>query len=408
MTSAHDALRHVFQSVQQSAGQSAPQVVPQSVPQTGVDTTAQGGTLSPQLADSLGVESLGAQDTTSFVGALAQDFQQSAEKAIQGRWAEVFEDVSRQLSEAWADMVPRLVSALFVLVLFYAAYRLLRLVLHRVFQRSSRVDSALEGLLMKTLRIVAVAFIVISVLGQFGINVTALLAGLSIVGLAVGLAAKDTLENFISGVTIFVDRPFRVGDSIEIEGIYGFVEEISMRSTRIRTLNNEMLVMPNLMMINQKLLNHTMHGTLRVQIPFGIAYKEFPQEARDVVLKITEGDDRLSSDYPPRVAVTQLNNSSVDMVLFLYLKDPRLEVPVKLDYVERVREALREADIEIPFPHLQLFVDEAKAFEGRAMLAPAHSRIGTSPPNASDVRGEGGTSDADASDPDADAEAESD
>ncbi len=396
MTSAYDALRHAFLPVQRVAQQSAPQVVPQSVPQTGLDTTGQDATLSPELVDSLGVESLGAQDTTSFVGSLAQDFQQSAEKAIQGRWAEVFEDASRQLSEAWADMVPRLIAALFVLVLFYAAYRLLRVVLHRVFQRSSRVDSALESLLMKTLRIVAVAFIVISVLGQFGINVTALLAGLSIVGLAVGLAAKDTLENFISGITIFVDRPFRVGDSIEIEGIYGFVEEISMRSTRIRTLNNEMLVMPNLMMINQKLLNHTMHGTLRVQIPFGIAYKEFPQEARDVVLKCAEGDERLSSEYPPRVAVTELNNSSVDMVLFLYLKDPRLEVPVKLDYVERVREALREAEIEIPFPHLQLFVDEAKAFEGRAMLVPSTSDSRTSSTDASDASSAKGDNEPDA------------
>jgi len=202
------------------------------------------------------------------------------------------------------------------------------------------------------------------------VNVTALLAGLSIAGIAVGFAARDTLENFISGVTILLDRPFSIGDTIQIEGVYGTVEEITLRSTRLRTLNNEVMVMPNLHMINQKLINHAMLGVVRVEVPFGIAYKEYPQAARAVVLELTEGDDRLHPDLPPSVVVTGLNNSSVDMVLRVYVKNPRDEVSVRHGYIEKVREALREADIEIPFPHLQLFIDEAKAFEGTALLRP--------------------------------------
>jgi len=293
---------------------------------------------------------------------LAEGLQASTDKALQGRWSELFQDALDATAAASSSMMPKLLSALVVLLLFYALYRLLAMILRRVLHRSHRVDDSLQNLTMRTFQMAAFAFIGITVLGQFGINVTALLAGLSIAGLAVGLAAKDTLENFIAGITIFVDKPFRIGDSIEVAETYGFVVQISMRSTRIRTLNNEIMVMPNVMMINQKLINHTMLGTLRVDVPFGIAYKEYPQQAREVVLKITGGDERLSTEFPPRVMVTQLGNSSVDMVLFLYLRDPALEVPIRMEYVEKVREALREAGIEIPFPHLQLFMDEAKAF----------------------------------------------
>src|SRR5690606_28793812 len=98
-------------------------------------------------------------------------------------------------------------------------------------------------------RIFAGVFIGVMVLDQFAVNVTALLAGLSIAGIAVGFAARDTLENFISGITILLDRPFRIGDNIEISEVYGSVEEITLRSTRLRTLNNEVMVMPNIQMI---------------------------------------------------------------------------------------------------------------------------------------------------------------
>ena len=304
-------------------------------------------------------------DSSGGLAELANSLQETSDKVLQGKWSEIFADGLVHLQDAWALALPRLVSALVVLILFYGLYRLLATLLNRLLTRSPRVEDSLQHLSMRTFRVVGVAFILVTVLGQFGINVSALLAGLSIAGLAVGLAAKDTLENYISGITIFVDKPFRIGDSIEIEGVYGFVEHISMRSTRIRTRNNEMLVMPNVMMINQKLLNHTMHGTLRVPVPFGIAYKEFPQAAREVVLKCTEGDERLSDQIPPSVAVIQLNNSSVDMVLYLFLKDPAMEYPVLQDYTERIREALRAANIEIPFPHMQLFIDEAKAFDKR-------------------------------------------
>ena len=286
-----------------------------------------------------------------------------------------------QLGTYWNDfllnVLPSVVKALLLFVVMYFVYRFLKSLVTRILQGSKKVDAGLESLFLKTFAIVAWVFIFVMVLAQFGIDVTAFLAGLSIVGLAVGFAAKDSLENFISGITILIDSPFRVGDQIEVDGTYGTVDEITLRSTRLRTQNNQVMVMPNMLMINQKLVNHSLTGILRVEVPFGIAYKESTSSARSVVLALTQGDPRISTEYPAKVVVTSLGDSSVDMVLRFYITESVLEIPMQAEYTEKVFVALKAAGIEIPFPHLQLFIDEAKG------LYPQLPPEGSGPSNSS-------------------------
>ncbi len=318
-------------------------------------------------SDTAGVDTATA-DTADALTQLGRDVGEAGRLLISGEWDLFSRQLYTGLADLVVDFVPKLLVALLVFILFFGIYRALLSVLRRFFRGSKKVDTGLQNLLVKTFRVVGFVFITMMVLAQLNVDIAALLAAISIAGIAVGFAARDSLENFISGITILMDKPFRIGDNIEVEDVYGTVEEITLRSTRIRTLNHEYMVMPNSMMINQKLMNHTILGMVRVEVPFGIAYKEFPQQARDVVIKLPEGDARIHPDYKPEVVVTELANSSVNMALRLYLINPKLAVPVKLEYVEKIREALREADIEIPFPHLQLFVDEAKAFQESFLL----------------------------------------
>ena len=253
--------------------------------------------------------------------------------------------------------------ALAAFLVLFVVYKGLDKMLNRVLEHSRGIDAGLESLLQKSYRVVAYVFIGAIVLGQMGVNITALVAGLSIAGIAVGFAARDSLENFISGVTILVDEPFRVGDYIVVDGEYGKVDEITLRSTRIRTVQNEIIILPNAQMITQRVVNHTKRNVLRVDISFGIAYKEYPEEARQVVLPLVEDDDRVLPVPNPTVVVTSMADSSVNMVLRFYITDPSQELAVRWEYTEKVREALREADIEIPFPHRQLFLDEAKGLQ---------------------------------------------
>lgn len=295
---------------------------------------------------------------------LGQGVRNTGRLIVEGEWQLVWEQLLAGVANVFISSVPNLVSAFFVGIFFFVIYRVSGRILQGVLRRSRRVDRGLEAIAMKTFRVIGWTFIVLLVLSQFGINLSALIAGLGIAGLAVGFAAKDSLENFISGVTILLDSPFKVGDWVTVGDHYGQVSNITLRSTRLETLNRQTVVFPSLQMVNQPLINHSTRGALRVDIPFGIAYKESIDETRETVMALVDdSDDRLESDREHRVVVTALGDSSVDMELRLFVADAGDQAAVRLAYTEKIRKALREADIEIPFPHLQLFFDAAEALE---------------------------------------------
>jgi len=280
-----------------------------------------------------------------------------------GEWDALWARILDGTLQMGAHLVPKVLSALFVAAVFYGLYRVLLGTAARIMDRSSRVNPGMQAIGLKTLRVLGIGFIGVITLSQLGVNVSAILAGFGIAGLAVGFAAKDSLGNFISGITILLDRPFHVGDWVQVGDIYGQVKELTLRSTRIMTRKREVVVIPNDQMVNQAVWNQSASGPFRVDVEFGVAYKEDIDRTREVVLELVDGEEGIVSDPPPKVVVTRLNDSSIDFQLWLWVRDPRFARPLLWEYTEKIRKALKSADIEIPFPHLQLFVDEAKGLE---------------------------------------------
>lgn len=314
-------------------------------------------------------------DSISAIGEMSEGVQELGELIVGGNWSLAWGRIWWGLTEWTVDFGPRLLGALFVGAVFYLLYRIIFRVASRLLRtRSDRSSSALRDLLLNSIRFVGLALVGLVVLAQVGLDITAAVAGLGILGLALGFAAKDSLENFLAGITIILDRPFDVGDVVEIQGVYGTVTRFTLRSTRIRTVRHRILVMPNVGMINQPLLNHSAFRFVRVDIPFGIAYKEDIDKTREVLLTMIGEDERLIDKADPQVVVTELGDSSVNMELRLFVKEARDELAVRWEYVERIRKALQQAGIEIPFPHLQLFIDEAKAFEGQSLSIAAREK----------------------------------
>lgn len=207
-------------------------------------------------------------------------------------------------------------------------------------------------------------------LDQLGVNVAAAIAGLGIVGIAVGFAAQDSVANVISGFLIFLDKPFEAGDWVAVADQEGTVVEITLRSTRIKTPENTYVVIPNKMIIDQVLVNYSKHGVTRLNIPVGIAYKEYIPQAREVLLRAVKDLEHVLADPAPTVVVNQLGGSSVDLEVRVWVNDANTGQGVMANVVEVVKLALDEASIEIPFPHLQLFVDDVKppVWEGLTAL----------------------------------------
>jgi small conductance mechanosensitive channel len=219
---------------------------------------------------------------------------------------------------------------------------------------------------------------VILALDQLGFNVTSLIAGLGVAGLALGFAAKDTLANLIAGVTILWDRPFKVGDRVEADGEFGRVKTITLRSTRIHTNDNRVVIIPNQSIMNSKIINHTMQASLRTVIEFGIAYEANIGQTREVVLDLVRGDARVREKPPPEVVVTELAASSVNMALRFWLKNPHQDVPIELEYTERVKLALDNAGIRIPYPQMSLWVERLP----EAPPAAPEDAAGSGPPSS--------------------------
>jgi small conductance mechanosensitive channel len=256
--------------------------------------------------------------------------------------------------------MPRLIAAVLVLVAFLIVFRLTRRPLEGLLGRAG-LHRALVNLLVGNIyRLTLLCIGLIMAAGQVGINVGAALAGIGVIGIAVGFAAQDSLSNTIAGFLIFIDKPFLVGDFVTVSGQYGRVTHITMRSTRIRTPQNTYVVIPNKNIIDEVLANHSKHGETRVDVPVGIAYKEYIPEARRVILEALQSVEGVEDTPPPDVVVTELGGSSVNMDVRVWIGDAAEERAVYAGVIEASKLALDAAGIQIPYPHLQLFIDDVE------------------------------------------------
>jgi small conductance mechanosensitive channel len=257
-----------------------------------------------------------------------------------------------------AAILPKLAAAILVFLAFLVLLRVVQPALRAVLRRANFAPALIHLLVDGVVRGAVLVLGLVMAASQLGINIAAALAGLGVLGIAVGFAAQETIANMIAGFLIFWDRPFKVGDWVTTQDRYGEVRDITLRTTRIRTLDNTYVVIPNKQVIGELLVNHSMYGETRVNVPIGIAYKESIAEARGVMLEAVAGIEGVLREPAPSVVAGGLGDSSVDLMVRVWIAQAVDEVPVRFRVVEACKIALDKAGIEIPFPHLQLFVDD--------------------------------------------------
>jgi len=267
---------------------------------------------------------------------------------------------TQALATRAAEFIPSLVAATLILLLFMVALFATTRPLRRLLIASGLHETLVRMLVDNVYRYCVFGFGVVMAADQLGINVAAALAGIGVVGIAIGFAAQDTLSNIIAGFLIFMDKPFQVGDWVEVASEAGQVSEITMRTTRIRTRDNTHVVIPNKKIIDEVLVNHSQHGATRVVATVGIAYKESIPAARKVLVQAMESVPGLLKDPAPSIVVNELGGSSVDLQVRVWIDEADQQEPVTDAVIEASKLALDAAGIEIPYPHLQLFVDDVR------------------------------------------------
>ena len=191
--------------------------------------------------------------------------------------------------------------------------------------------------------------VIITAVGQLGINTTSFLTIVGAAGLAVGLALKDSLSNFASGVMLILFRPFQVGDFVEAGGVTGAVQGITMFNTILNTPDNQQVIVPNGIITSNVITNVTANTTRRVDLVVGISYEDDVAKAKEVLTGVINAETRILTDPVPTIAVSELGDSSVNFVVRPWVKTEDYW-DVYFDLTEKIKITLDKEGISIPYP----------------------------------------------------------
>jgi len=211
---------------------------------------------------------------------------------------------------------------------------------------------------------ILVGFVVVAVAFGFA-GYGNILTSLATIGaaatLAIGFALQDVLKNFVSGVFIYTDRPFRIGDWVEWnEGTYaGVVQDISLRVTRVRTFDNELLTVPNSLLTEGVIKNPMAYDKLRLSVSFGIGYEDDIEQASEIILEEARQYEAILDDPKPIVHMSDeapLADSYIGLIARVWIGDPSRGdfLDARGEYVKRVKARFDEAGIDIPYPQVDL------------------------------------------------------
>lgn len=240
-----------------------------------------------------------------------------------------------------------------IFLAFYLFWILFRPVLKRILART-KLDQTATIFVTTIVKYTIYIIGFVNALSATGIDTASVLASLGIAGLTIGFAARDAFSNLISGLLIYLDRPFVIGDLVEIEDHYGRVDQITLRSTRIITSDGKMLAVPNADIINKTVASYTNFPHLRLDIPVTIGVNEDISRVRQIMLQQISKNTAYLSDPAPRVVVTQLNDYNVAVELQAWLKNEREHVEERFSLRENIFNALNKANIDMPYETFQL------------------------------------------------------
>ncbi len=237
------------------------------------------------------------------------------------------------------------------LLVFWIGRRLIKVLTGLVAKGLRKVDAdeTLVRFVSKLVYYLLLVVLIVSVLGMLGIETTSFLAILGAAGLAVGLALKDSLSNFASGVMIILFRPFRVGDLVEIAGKTGVAEEIGVFSTTMKTADNRQIVIPNSQIMGESIINYTAKPIRRVDLPIGVSYDDDLKKARQVMLETVAAHPKVLDEPAPSLLLTELGDSSVNFSVRPWCKTPDYWT-VYGDLLEQLKVNLEAAGCSIPYP----------------------------------------------------------
>jgi len=262
----------------------------------------------------------------------------------------------------WAYLMaiaPQVIGAIIILVAGLWLSKRIANFSQRALERKG-VDVTLSRFLRGLVYYSLVLVVIIAAVGQLGFNTMSFLTVLGALGLAIGLALKDSLSNIAAGVMIILFRPFKVGDAVTVAGVTGGVQMIGLFNTVLHTPDNQKIIVPNSKILGDVITNITANDTRRVDLVVGISYEDDIDKAKALLWEIAAKDPRILKDPATTVAVAELADSSVNLVFRPWVKTSDYWA-VRFDLTEQIKKVFDQEGISIPYPQqdVHLFVEKS-------------------------------------------------
>lgn len=267
--------------------------------------------------------------------------------------------MAQQFAQLGAQYVVNIASAAAVLVIGMIVAGLLQRWTRVALGKVKGFDDTLRLFIARAVKYVALVMVLVTVMAQFGVQTTSIIAALGAAGLAIGLALQGTLANIAAGIMVLVLRPFNVGDYIDAGGIAGTVEEIGLFVTQLKTGDGIYISAPNNQLWNSVITNYSHHKTRRMELVIGIGYADDIDHALKTLLDLAVEDERVMSDPAPAVMVKSLDDSAVTIALRAWASTDDFW-GLSWDMTKRVKQSFDAAGISIPFPQRDIHVYETK------------------------------------------------
>ncbi|MFK8031044.1 MAG: mechanosensitive ion channel family protein [Gammaproteobacteria bacterium] len=250
-----------------------------------------------------------------------------------------------ELTIAWT---PKVAISLCILIVGYIVAKSATALLSRGMRKAS-VDETLVRFLRNILYVLSMAFVVIAALSQMGVNTTSIAAIFAAAGLAIGLALQNSLGNFAAGVMLIANRPFRVGDYVEVAGVGGTVVETSVFATILNTPDNKRLIVPNGEITTNIITNFSVNATRRIDLVLSISYGDDLDKAQALFTRVVSEHPAVLKDPAPLVGVREMADSSVNLVVRPWVQTSDYWSTL-LDLTKQLKEACDQEGLSIPFP----------------------------------------------------------
>jgi small conductance mechanosensitive channel len=223
----------------------------------------------------------------------------------------------------------------------------------------SKYDNMLVEFVQAVANAILMLFVIVASLDRLGVDTTSLVAILGAAGLAIGLSLQGSLQNFAAGVMLLVFRPFKAGDFVEAGGTSGTVKSISIFTTIMTTPDNKEIIVPNGKIYGDNITNYSAKETRRVDMVVGISYDSDLKKAKAILLEMVAADERILKDPEPKVAVSELADSSVNFVVRPWVASADFWA-VKFDFTEAVKLRFDAEGIIIPYPQMNVHLHKTE------------------------------------------------